>query len=222
MPSQSPAAALTHFDAQGQAHMVDVGGKANTRRTAVATGRIEMMAQTLAIIEAGTVKKGDVLGIARIAGIQATKKTSDLIPLCHPLALTRVAIEFEAVHADSTRENAIICHATVETTGPTGVEMEAMTAASVAGLALYDMVKGVERGVRIDVPARQGVLGTREDSRGHWSGEVERRRLIIVQAGRRRGRPGGGIAPLVKQRNPAQPGHLGNRVAQTNAHGDGR
>lgn len=140
---------LTHFDAQGQAHMVDVAAKASTHRVAVASGRIEMLPATLAIIESGTAKKGDVLGIARIAGIQAAKKTSDLIPLCHPLALTRVAIEFEAVQAHSTRVDGVLCTATVETVGPTGVEMEALTAVQVALLTIYDMCKAVDRGMKI-------------------------------------------------------------------------
>jgi cyclic pyranopterin monophosphate synthase len=137
---------LTHFDAQGQAHMVDVGGKEATRRTAVATGRIVMLAQTLAIIRGGTAKKGDVLGIARIAGIQAAKKTSDLIPLCHPLALTRVALDFSL---QDEGVNAVQCTATVETVGPTGVEMEALTAVQVALLTIYDMCKAVDRGMEI-------------------------------------------------------------------------
>ncbi|HEY8051100.1 MAG TPA: cyclic pyranopterin monophosphate synthase MoaC, partial [Ramlibacter sp.] len=112
---------LTHFDAQGQAHMVDVAGKAATHRVAVASGRIVMNPATLALVESGTAKKGDVLGVARIAGIQAAKKTSELIPLCHPLALTRVAVDFELMRD----ANAVECTATVETVGPTGVEMEA-------------------------------------------------------------------------------------------------
>lgn len=136
---------LTHFDAQGQAHMVDVAGKASTHRVAVATGRIEMQAATLALIESGTAKKGDVLGIARIAGIQAAKKTSDLIPLCHPLALTRVAVAFAL--ADSGNAPQVACTATVETVGPTGVEMEALTAVQVALLTIYDMCKAVDRGM---------------------------------------------------------------------------
>ena len=140
---------LTHFDAQGQAHMVDVAGKASTHRIAVAGGRIEMLPTTLAIIEAGTAKKGDVLGIARIAGIQAAKKTSDLIPLCHPLALTHVAIELVAHHADSTRTSHIFCTATVETVGTTGVEMEALAAVQIALLTIYDMCKAVDRGMTI-------------------------------------------------------------------------
>jgi cyclic pyranopterin monophosphate synthase len=134
---------LTHFDAEGQAHMVDVGTKAATHRVAIARGRIEMLAATLAIIQSGSVKKGDVLGIARIAGIQAAKKTSDLIPLCHPLALTRVAVDFE-LEPDVP---AVACTATVETVGPTGVEMEALTAVNVALLTIYDMCKAVDRGM---------------------------------------------------------------------------
>ena len=140
---------LTHFDAQGQAHMVDVSGKAATRRVAVAGGRIEMLPDTLAIIEAGTAKKGDVLGIARIAGIQAAKKTSELIPLCHPVALTRVAIDFLVEKSGGGGPSAIACTATAETVGPTGVEMEALTAVQVALLTIYDMCKAVDRGMVI-------------------------------------------------------------------------
>jgi cyclic pyranopterin phosphate synthase len=136
---------LTHFDAQGQAHMVDVADKAHTRRVGVASGRIVMQADTLTLIQNGTAKKGDVLGIARIAGIQAAKKTSDLIPLCHPLALTRVAVEF-AVDAST---HSVQCTATVETVGQTGVEMEALTAVQVALLTIYDMCKAVDRGMTI-------------------------------------------------------------------------
>jgi cyclic pyranopterin phosphate synthase len=138
-------ATLTHFDAQGQAHMVDVGGKASTRRVAVATGRIEMLPATLALITSGTAKKGDVLGIARIAGIQGAKKTSDLIPLCHPIGLTRVAVDF-VVPADSC---CVVCTATAEVHGQTGVEMEALTAVQVALLTIYDMCKAVDRGMTI-------------------------------------------------------------------------
>ena len=138
---------LTHFDAQGQAHMVDVATKASTHRIGVAGGRIEMQPATLAIIEAGSAKKGDVLGIARIAGIMAAKKTSDLIPLCHPLALTRIAIDFEATHADTTKVSSIFCTATVETVGATGVEMEALTAVQVGLLTIYDMCKAADRGM---------------------------------------------------------------------------
>ena len=135
--------ALTHFDAQGQAHMVDVGHKASTRRVAVATGSIVMLASTLALIESGTAKKGDVLGIARIAGIQGAKKTSDLIPLCHPIGLTRVAVEFEVLPASCR----VVCTATAEVNGQTGVEMEALTAVQVALLTIYDMCKAVDRGM---------------------------------------------------------------------------
>jgi cyclic pyranopterin phosphate synthase len=138
---------LTHFDDQGQAHMVDVAAKAASHRTGIAGGRIDMLPATLAIIEAGTAKKGDVLGIARIAGIMAAKKTSDLIPLCHPLALTRVAIEFKALHDGTAATSSLLCKATVETVGPTGVEMEALTAVSVALLTIYDMCKAVDRGM---------------------------------------------------------------------------
>jgi cyclic pyranopterin phosphate synthase len=143
-------AELTHFDAQGQAHMVDVGGKAATRRTAVAAGRIEMLSETLKLIESGSARKGDVLGVARIAGIQAAKKTSDLIPLCHPLALTRVAVEFLVERAGPGGRPAVACTATVETVGPTGVEMEALTAVQIALLTIYDMCKAVDRGMTIN------------------------------------------------------------------------
>lgn len=129
--------------------MVDVGAKAPTHRVAVATGRIEMKADTLALIESGTAKKGDVLGIARIAGIMAAKKTSDLIPLCHPLALTRVAIEFETSTARWQGGVWVFCSATVETVGSTGVEMEALTAVQIALLTIYDMCKAVDRGMVI-------------------------------------------------------------------------
>ena len=136
---------LTHFDAQGQAHMVDVAAKAATHRIAIAQGRILMQPGTLAIVLTGSAKKGDVLGIARIAGIMAAKKTSDLIPLCHPLALTHVAVDFLADEPCSS----ITCTATVETVGPTGVEMEALIAAQVALLTIYDMCKAVDRGMAV-------------------------------------------------------------------------
>ena len=141
----TPSSTLTHFDAQGQAHMVDVAAKAATHRIAIAQGRIVMKPQTLAIILAGNAKKGDVLGIARVAGIMAAKKTSDLIPLCHPLALTRVAVDFEPDEPTSS----ITCTATVETVGPTGVEMEALVAAQIALLTIYDMCKAVDRGMTV-------------------------------------------------------------------------
>lgn len=129
--------------------MVDVAAKAPTHRVAVARGRIEMLPATLALIQSGTAKKGDVLGIARIAGIMAAKKASDLIPLCHPLALTRVGVDFEAGAAEGVRAAAVTCTATVETVGPTGVEMEALTAVNVALLTIYDMCKAVDRGMTI-------------------------------------------------------------------------
>ncbi len=128
--------------------MVDVADKPATRRIAVATGRIEMLASTLAIIESGSARKGDVLGIARIAGIQAAKKTSDLIPLCHPLALTHVVVEFALSGIDDhPARGAVECTARVETVGPTGVEMEALTAVQIALLTIYDMCKAADRGM---------------------------------------------------------------------------
>ena len=141
--SQNP---LTHFDADGQAHMVDVGAKAETRRVAIATGRILMQPETFAMIRAGTAKKGDVLGIARIAAIQASKRSSELIPLCHPIPLTRVTVDFELDEAES----ALRCTVNAETVGRTGVEMEALTAVSVACLTVYDMLKAAEKGMRIE------------------------------------------------------------------------
>jgi cyclic pyranopterin phosphate synthase len=143
--------------------MVDVGAKAATHRVAVATGRIHMLPSTLALVQAGTAKKGDVLGIARIAGIQGAKRTSDLIPLCHPLALTRVAVEFEVLSENSIPT--IVCNATAETVGPTGVEMEALTAVQVALLTIYDMCKAVDRGMTItDVK----LLEKQGGKSGHW------------------------------------------------------
>ena len=136
---------LTHLNAAGEAHMVDVGAKTKTKRIAVATGRIEMLPETLALIDAGNNKKGDVLGTARIAGIMAAKKTSELIPLCHPVALSRVAVELR-YSADAC---AIECEATAETVARTGVEMEALTAVQVALLTVYDMCKAVDRGMMI-------------------------------------------------------------------------
>ncbi|MEM6987148.1 MAG: cyclic pyranopterin monophosphate synthase MoaC [Pseudomonadota bacterium] len=136
---------LTHFDAEGQAHMVDVGGKASTHRVAVASGCIHMQAETLALITSGNHKKGDVLGIARIAGIMASKRTADLVPLCHPISLTRVAVEFSVDTSNAT----ISCEATTECTGQTGVEIEALTSVQVALLTIYDMCKAVDRGMRM-------------------------------------------------------------------------
>jgi cyclic pyranopterin phosphate synthase len=142
----TPAAGLTHFNAQGQAHMVDVAGKPATHRVAVASGRITMRPETLALIESGHAKKGDVLGIARIAAIQAAKRTSDLIPLCHPLALTRVAVELLPFRSGAKADTCgVECTATVETLGPTGVEMEALSAVAVGLLTVYDMCKAVDR-----------------------------------------------------------------------------
>jgi cyclic pyranopterin monophosphate synthase len=136
---------LTHFDAAGQAHMVDVGDKPATHRVAVATGRITMQPATLALVQAGTASKGDVLGVARIAAIQAAKRTSELIPLCHPIAITRIAVDFEV----DTHQNSVECTARVETHGPTGVEMEALTAVQVGLLTIYDMCKAADRGMII-------------------------------------------------------------------------
>ena len=140
------AKTLTHFDGAGRAVMVDVGAKDETHRVARAAGRILMQAATLATIRRGTAKKGDVLGIARIAAIQAAKRTSDLIPLAHPLALTRVSIEF---NVERERKAYVECIATVETVGRTGVEMEALTAVAAGLLTIYDMCKAVDRGMRL-------------------------------------------------------------------------
>jgi cyclic pyranopterin monophosphate synthase len=137
---------LTHFDASGEAHMVDVGDKSETRRIAIARGSIAMLPATLALIRDGKAKKGDVLGVARIAAIQGAKRTSDLIPLCHPLALTRVAVDFSI---DETLPG-VHCEVRVETVGRTGVEMEALTAVQVGLLTVYDMCKAVDRGMTIN------------------------------------------------------------------------
>jgi cyclic pyranopterin phosphate synthase len=136
---------LTHFDAGGQAHMVDVGGKASTHRVAVAAGRIAMQPATFALVASGNAKKGDVLGVARIAAIQGAKRTSELIPLCHPLAITKIAVKFTLDEAN----HAVECRAQVETVGQTGVEMEALTAVQVGLLTIYDMCKAVDRGMEI-------------------------------------------------------------------------
>ncbi|MFL6700431.1 MAG: cyclic pyranopterin monophosphate synthase MoaC [Vitreoscilla sp.] len=142
-PASPAATGLTHFDAQGQAHMVDVGGKAETRRVARATGTIRMQPATLAAIAEGSAKKGDVLGVARIAAIQAAKRTSELVPLCHPLPLTHVQVDFAIDAAAS----AVHCTVQAETLGRTGVEMEALTAVQVGLLTVYDMVKAIDRGM---------------------------------------------------------------------------
>ena len=148
-PADGPVAMndspLTHFDRAGQAHMVDVAAKSETARRAIAHGRIVMQPATLALIAEGRAGKGDVLAVARLAGIQAAKRTGELIPLCHPIALTRVAVEFEIDPPAA----AVSCTATAECVGRTGVEMEAMTAASVALLTIYDMCKAADRGMRI-------------------------------------------------------------------------
>lgn len=136
---------LTHFDNSGQAHMVDVGDKPATRRIGIATGKIHLLPATLQQIQQGDAKKGDVLGIARIAAIQSSKKTADLIPLCHPISLTKVSVAFET----NPEEPSITCTVTCETTGQTGVEMEALTAVSIGLLTIYDMCKAVDRGMTI-------------------------------------------------------------------------
>lgn len=155
---------LTHFDAQGQAHMVDVGDKAHTARVARAAGSITMLPATFALVRDGNAKKGDVLGVARIAGIQASKRTSDLIPLCHPIALTKVSVDFSL---DETN-NRVDCEVTARTTGQTGVEMEALTAVSVALLTVYDMCKAVDRGMRIDGIRLLEKAGGKS---GHWTAD---------------------------------------------------
>jgi cyclic pyranopterin phosphate synthase len=136
---------LTHFNQAGAAHMVDVGNKDSTERTAIAAGSITMLPKTLELIIAGNHKKGDVLGIARIAGIQGAKKTSDLIPLCHPIGLTHVSVDFEILK----ESNMVVCTTLTKTKGQTGVEMEALTAVQVALLTIYDMCKAVDRGMVI-------------------------------------------------------------------------
>ena len=174
--------ALTHFDAAGRAQMVDVGDKAVTHRVAVATGRITMRPETLALIREGRAAKGDVLGVAQVAAIMAAKRTSDIIPMCHPLSLTKVTIAFELVEgvgaegvAAEDRESdigasacAVAIRAQVETRGQTGVEMEALTAASVAALTIYDMVKAVDRAMTIEAIQL-------ETKSGGASGDWERR-----------------------------------------------
>lgn len=156
-----PSEGLTHFDARGQAHMVDVGAKPLTRRVAVAQGGIRMLPDTLARIQAGDHRKGDVIGIARLAAIMGAKRTPDLIPLCHPVALTHVAAEFDVLPEIST----VRCTVTAETVGGTGVEMEALTAVQIALLTIYDMCKAVDRGMVIE-----GVrlLEKKGGKSGHW------------------------------------------------------
>ena len=152
---------LTHFDAAGQAHMVDVGAKDATHRVARATGLIRMQPQTFALVAEGRAKKGDVIGVARIAAIQGAKRTADLVPLCHPLPITRVAVDFEL----DARRHAVHCTAQVETIGRTGVEMEALMAVQVGLLTVYDMCKAVDRGMVIDGVR---VLEKRGGKSGDW------------------------------------------------------
>ena len=153
---------LTHFDDQGQAHMVDVGAKADTHRIALASGDINMNAATLDVILQGTVKKGDVLGVARVAAIMAAKRTSELIPLCHPLALTKIAIDFKS----DLQRSCITCTARVESHGKTGVEMEALTAVQIGLLTVYDMCKAIDKRMSIsDIR----VLEKKGGKSGEWS-----------------------------------------------------
>lgn len=159
--SPEPASPLTHFDAAGQAHMVDVAAKGETHRVARATGHIRMAPATLALLVGGGAKKGDVLGVARIAAIQAAKRTSDLIPLCHPLPVTRVAVDFR-IDAPAAR---VHCEAQVETLGRTGVEMEALTAVQIGLLTIYDMLKAADRGM---VMGGVQVLEKRGGKSGDW------------------------------------------------------
>jgi len=161
---------LTHFNPAGEAHMVDVGGKAVTRRRAVAEGTIRMQPQTLERIQAGGHKKGDVLGVARLAGIMGAKRTADLVPLCHPLALTKVGIDLETRPSES----ALYCRAVVETEGRTGVEMEALCAVQVCLLTVYDMCKAVDRGMTIDAVRLVEKAGGKS---GHW----QRREQMVSQ-----------------------------------------
>jgi cyclic pyranopterin phosphate synthase len=163
--SAADASPLTHFDATGQAHMVDVGAKDATHRIAVAAGTIRMQPATLALVCSGSAKKGDVLGVARIAAIMAAKRTSDLIPLCHPLAITKVAVDFEI----DTENNSVHCRAQVETHGKTGVEMEALTSVQVGLLTIYDMCKAADRGM---VMTNIRVLEKHGGKSGDWTAQV--------------------------------------------------
>ena len=155
IPPKLENSPLTHFDATGQAHMVDIGNKTDTHRIAVAQGKIRMQEATLALIASGNAKKGDVLGVARLAAIMGAKRTSDLIPLCHPLAITRIAVDFELDH----NLPGVQCRAQVETVGKTGVEMEALTAVQIGLLTIYDMCKAADKGMvmeQIQVLEKQG------------------------------------------------------------------
>ncbi len=162
MTAAPTATSFTHFDSTGQAHMVDVSAKAETHRVARASGVIRMLPATLALIASGNAVKGDVIGVARIAAIQAAKRTSDLIPLCHPLPITRVTVDFTVDAAT----NAVTCTAQVETLGRTGVEMEALTAVQVGLLTVYDMCKAVDRGM---VMGDIRVLEKHGGKSGDWS-----------------------------------------------------
>ena len=161
MPKTGAREKFTHFDARGQARMVDVAGKGVTDRVARAAGRIRMRPATLRQVAAGSARKGDVLGVARVAAIQAAKRTADLIPLCHPLALTHVQVEFQT----NRKAGAVECTATVATTGRTGVEMEALTAVAAGLLTIYDMCKAVDRGMRLE---RIELLEKQGGRSGHW------------------------------------------------------
>lgn len=164
-PTPVAVGELTHFDAAGLAHMVDIGGKNETHRVAVAEGRIRMKPETLALVASGQARKGDVLGVARIAAIMGAKRSSDLVPLCHPLAITRVAVDFD-VDASAC---SVSCRAQVETTGRTGVEIEALTAVQVGLLTIYDMCKAVDRGmVMTDVR----VLEKHGGKSGSWQSQT--------------------------------------------------
>ncbi len=163
----SPTEELTHFDAQGQAHMVDVGAKTASHRVAVASGCIVMQRATLELIAQGNAKKGDVIGVARVASIQGAKRTPELIPLCHPIALTRVAVDFELDAALP----GVRCTATTETVGVTGVEMEALTAVQVGLLTIYDMCKAADRGMVI---GEVRLLEKRGGKSGEWAAADDR------------------------------------------------
>ena len=161
MEKKNKPASLTHFDARGQAHMVDVGGKTETHRVARAGGTIRMLPATFALIQSGSSKKGDVIGIARLAAIQAAKRTAELIPLCHPIAITRIAADFAFDEPGA----GVSLEVTVETFGRTGVEMEALTAVSVGLLTVYDMCKAVDRGMHIEAI---GLIEKSGGKSGHW------------------------------------------------------
>lgn len=161
MSSSKPGVSdLTHFDEAGRAQMVDVGSKADTKRIAIATGRVRMAPDTVAVIREGRAKKGDVLGVAQVAAIMAAKKTHEIIPMCHPLMLTKVNVGFDV------NDDSVDITAQVETTGKTGVEMEALTAVSAAGLTIYDMLKAIDRGMIIDAIQLESKEGGRS---GVWT-----------------------------------------------------